>query len=746
MLNNMISDTTHDLYAAHFDYSDALNPYISSNEQLNEAVKILEIILQFVYTAQNNISDFYYKDKHFPKDKLNELFTFTKTEKISPLPIEYKNNVKKCVSHIITKTEKSSDSMVYLRLSGIIEKFSLTKFEIFCVIAAFSCEYDRKYEQMFAYFQKDTAATLPTKGFLLSLYEMFAEKPDYDDESALINNENNFKWLFKPPAARSGHSKRSESVALSERAVSFLLGSDEIDPSIKSYCEIFDSFDELEPLTVYNDRLDELNNIMDSYFTNLYAGGCYMVHIYGAGGTGKSTLIKHLAKKQDISVLFINANDLLLQQRNQIEVLLTQIYTEARLQDAIICLCGIDHEEEDDAGKKADSLAESRIQYILDFAKKELEFFFCESVDLTGVFKHTDIKRISIELPMLAAGEKVKVWKECARNYELEADVDLHACGNKYVLTYKGIRDALSTAALNANKRGAVKLCRQDITTAVKQITPNQLGGYASLINAVFTWDDLIIEDYQKRQMQMMCDQLQLKDKVGEEWGFNKKMPYGRGLSALFYGSPGTGKTMAVQVMANELGLDLYRIDLSQMISKYIGETEKNLSTLFKKAKNINALLFFDEADSLFAKRSEVKDAMDRNANSETAHLLQKLEEYEGITILATNYLTNIDDAFKRRIKFIINFTFPTADVRLKLWQTILPEETVCDEELDFEFFAQQFELSGASIKEILVNSAYLAASQNSGMANRHIVECIKLNYAKYGKILHSEDFGYLGS
>ena len=155
-------------------------------------------------------------------------------------------------------------------------------------------------------------------------------------------------------------------------------------------------------------------------------------------------------------------------------------------------------------------------------------------------------------------------------------------------------------------------------------------------------------------------------------------------------------------------------------------------------------MLFFDEADSMFAKRSEVKDANDRYANADTAFLLQKLEDYEGITILATNYVNNIDDAFKRRIKFMINFVFPTPDVRLMLWKKILPVSAQVDEPIDFEFFAENFELSGSNIKEILTNAAFLAASEGTGIKNSHIIEAVKLNFSKYGKILTDDDFGYL--
>ncbi|MBQ4464330.1 MAG: ATP-binding protein [Eubacterium sp.] len=212
----------------------------------------------------------------------------------------------------------------------------------------------------------------------------------------------------------------------------------------------------------------------------------------------------------------------------------------------------------------------------------------------------------------------------------------------------------------------------------------------------------------------------------------------------MFYGQPGTGKTMAAQVIANELGLELYRIDLSQMVSKYIGETQKNVTKLFERAKNTNAILFFDEADSLFSKRSEVKDFHDKNANAETAHLLQKLEDYEGITILATNYAQNIDDAFKRRIRFMVNFVFPDAPVRRRLWKTILPDGVPTEETLDLDFFADNFELSGSNIKEILTAAAFLAAADKRGLKNDDIIEAVKLNFEKHGKVLSDADFGYL--
>jgi len=389
-------------------------------------------------------------------------------------------------------------------------------------------------------------------------------------------------------------------------------------------------------------------------------------------------------------------------------------------------------------------VTDSRMESAAETVTRLFRFAFWVTEEREQLFIGTRALFVSRELPMLSAEERKIFWNAWADKEEFAPEINLDICASQYILTPRDLKRVLKTASDAAGFQKS-PITRDILKDAIRQHSKSQLGLYATLINAVFTWDDLVVSDEQKRRMKMICDQVRYRRIVGEEWGFRKKSPYGNGLCALFYGSPGTGKTMAVQVMANELGIDLYRIDLSQLVSKYIGETQKNISELFNKAKNINAMLFFDEADSMFAKRSEVKDSNDRYANADTAFLLQKLEDYEGITILATNYVNNIDDAFKRRIKFMVNFVFPTADVRLMLWKKIAPKTARFDEAIDFEFFADSFELTGSNIKEILTNAAYLAASEASGIRNRHIIEAIKLNFSKYGKVLTDDDFGYLG-
>jgi len=226
-----------------------------------------------------------------------------------------------------------------------------------------------------------------------------------------------------------------------------------------------------------------------------------------------------------------------------------------------------------------------------------------------------------------------------------------------------------------------------------------------------------------------------------EQWGFERILPYGRGISMLFTGPPGTGKTMSALVMAKAMGTELYRVDLTRVVSKYIGETEKNLAEIFDRAALSGAILFFDEADSLFGKRSEVKDSHDKYANMETSYLLQKMEEYEGLTILATNFSQNLDDAFMRRIHYIIKFPFPDAEQREQLWRSVLPAN-MPTEELDFPFLAKTLELSGGPIKNIVLTAAYMAAEQGSHVTMKHMVEAAIQEYKKTGKLLMRERLG----
>ena len=287
----------------------------------------------------------------------------------------------------------------------------------------------------------------------------------------------------------------------------------------------------------------------------------------------------------------------------------------------------------------------------------------------------------------------------------------------------------------------AESLCTKENKLAIlqgllRQADTPEFSGGAELLSTNKTLDDLVLPAAQRKVLNTICSFAKGSSQIYKEWGFADKIPYGRGVSALFYGASGTGKTLAATALANELGLSLYRVDLSQLTSKYIGETQKNIGRIFDQAKKTGCILFFDEADALFSRRAEVSDAQDKYSNGEIAYLLQKTEQYEGVTILATNLLQNFDDAFRRRITFMVRFPMPDTALREQLWRSIFPAKAPLDE-IDYQLLAEQFELSGAGIKNCAVYAAFLAAEQNKPIGMSQIVAAVKNEYDKIGKTIN---------
>jgi SpoVK/Ycf46/Vps4 family AAA+-type ATPase len=273
--------------------------------------------------------------------------------------------------------------------------------------------------------------------------------------------------------------------------------------------------------------------------------------------------------------------------------------------------------------------------------------------------------------------------------------------------------------------------------------TRPRLDSLAQRLEVKATWDDIVLPNEEKQLLEQIADQVRNRGVVYDEWGFRERMNRGLGVSALFAGESGTGKTMAAEVIANVLKLNLYRIDLSAVVSKYIGETEKNLRRLFDAAEDGGAILFFDEADALFGKRSEVKDSHDRYANIEINYLLQRLEAYRGLAILATNIKSAMDVAFVRRLRFMVDFPFPGVKERKQMWEKVFPPQTPT-EELDLQRLAQ-FNVTGANIHNIALNAAFLAAKAGTPVGMELVLAAARTEFRKLGRQINEADFRVTG-
>jgi SpoVK/Ycf46/Vps4 family AAA+-type ATPase len=328
--------------------------------------------------------------------------------------------------------------------------------------------------------------------------------------------------------------------------------------------------------------------------------------------------------------------------------------------------------------------------------------------------------------------EQRRLWVAALGDAGSSLNGSLDAIAEQFRLSARTIA---STAYLLAS-RGTVD--EEELWDACRSLARPRLDDLAQRIMPRATWDDLVLPDAQKETLRQLAAQVRHRMKVYETWGFAEKGRRGLGVSALFTGGSGTGKTMAAEVLAGELRLDLYRIDLSSVVSKYIGDTEKNLKQVFDTAEDGGVLLLFDEADALFGKRSEVRDSRDRYANIEVGYLLQRLEAYQGLAILTTNLKSTMDSAFQRRLRFIVNFPFPDAALRKAIWRNVLPE-ALPTRGLDPEKLAQ-LNVAGGSIRNIAVHAAFLAARVGKPVGMHHLADAARLESQKIERPLSSAE------
>jgi ATPase family associated with various cellular activities (AAA)/Winged helix domain, variant len=337
------------------------------------------------------------------------------------------------------------------------------------------------------------------------------------------------------------------------------------------------------------------------------------------------------------------------------------------------------------------------------------------------------MKTLDIGKP--TAKEQETAWQHLLSAAKADVNGHVSSLVGQFNLNLAGIRASVYEAL---DSGGDSETLHRALWQAGRSQARARLEGLAQRIQPVAQWDDLVLPPAEKAMLQEISSHVKHRAKVYESWGFGGTSRRGLGISAMFAGSSGTGKTMAAEVLANTLLLDLYRIDLSSVISKYIGETEKNLRRVFDAAEEGGAILFFDEADALFGKRSEVKDSHDRYANIEVNYLLQRMESYRGLAVLATNMRSALDPAFLRRIRFVVNFPFPDFSYREQIWQRVFPPATPV-ESLDASLLARVV-IPGGNIRNIAMNAAFRAAEEGTAVRMKHLAQAARHEFVKMEK------------
>lgn len=733
----MIADTETD--------KDQRAAYPSNRHYLADELERLELLLHLRLlreeSEQSPAQSNPFKGLVLPKAEIEELLTGASHSRPGHLGEDDANvqaasaALSELEQRIFARRAASLKDEINLPLPRLAALFNLNRFEESCLLLCLAPEIDRKYEKIYAYLQDDVTCKSPGVDLFIRLLDQsleakLAARAMFESAGNLLKYR-----LLQPIDNPSSFSATllARSFKLNERIAGFLLGSAQMDAQLDWLARLIPAQSSQPDLCVAEDARRRISQLINHNLNRSQAVDQRPTfYLFGPYGAGKRALARAVCHDLGLALITCNVADLI-RTPAAFDELMWTIGREARLQPAALCLENIDCLF--DGGDEQRARLASLLEAIREFS--EFTFLLGQRPWGPRGLLHTEYL-IGIELPVPDYATRKSIWEHYQQNgYQAREDVDWGAVAARFRFTPGQIQDAMAEARTRAQWRlpDDPRIASDDLYAACRSQATLSLGALARKVEPQYTWQEIILPPDEIAQLGEICDQARQREKVYGEWGFTRKLSLGKGINALFFGPPGTGKTMAAEVIASELQLDLYKIDLSQIVSKYIGETEKNLHQIFKQAEASDAILFFDEADALFGKRSEVKDAHDRYANIEIAYLLQKMEEYDGIAILATNLRQNLDDAFVRRLRFIIEFPFPDEEYRRRIWEVMFPKEAPLASDVDFQRLAREIRLAGGNIKNIAVAAAFYAASDGGVIQMAQLMRAAHREHRKVGRI-----------
>jgi hypothetical protein len=627
------------------------------------------------------------------------------------------------------------------RLAWLAKAYGLPAFDMDVVLIALAPEVDLRYERLYAYLQDDVSRKRPSVDLVLNLLcgsasEKLARRLRFAADSALVRQD--VVHLVADPA---GSPLLSHALRLDDQIVRLLLRQPGLDSRLARYARM------IRPAPLPASAAAAGGALPGPALARLCAEvrnrqGSLCLQFQGVRGAGQFEAAEALAACLGAPLLAFDLDSAPAADA-EFEAVLKVLLREARFRDAVLYL------EPLDALTGTDRSAASR----------HLRATLADQGGVTVLAGASAwappgggrLGVLTIPFPVPESPARGVLWGDRLATAGVAVDGDgLDALADRFRLTPAQIDSAVANATVRSRWRetlrgaceGAPGPTLGELFDAARNESGHDLGELARKVEPVHTWERIVLPDDGLEQLDALCRQVKRRRTVLDDWGFGRAMGRGKGVNALFFGPPGTGKTTAAEVIANELGLDLYQIDLARVVSKYIGETEKMLARLFDAAQDANAILFFDEADALFGKRSEVRDSHDRYANLEIAYLLQKIEQYEGVAVLATNLRQNMDESFLRRLQFVVEFPFPDEPAREQIWRVHFPGEAPRDATIDFGFLAKRLRVAGGDIKNIVLGAAFLAAGDGQPIGMSHLIRAARREYQKLGKLLGPAELG----
>jgi ATP-dependent 26S proteasome regulatory subunit len=656
-------------------------------------------------------------------------------------PLDPASELAQLENHINHRKQISLSLGTELRLANLQQYFELTRFDIDALLICLVVELDLRYERLYAYLHDDVTRKKPSVELLLNLLAPSLEqnvdaRQRFSHDAPLLR----FRLIevLEDPS-QSPSPMLSKFLKVDERIVQYLLGIEELDKRIRIFTERVDVGQRLEQLPLDDNFKSRLLRLA----AEMPDSKKVVIHLQNL--EGRDT---HSTDTQDIAqalchhgrqpLLTIDLERLAAEPDAGFGVAVALIHREARLQRAALFWKGV-------AALHSDQRRAMLTIFMRSLKDTPSLAFVDSEAALESAHALREINYLTITIPQTSLSQRAQTWHAALEEYDVVFEPqDIAELAVKFKFSHSQIHNATATAKNLARWRDpdSQQVALHELYEACRTHSNQKLSALAHKIPSKYRWDDIVLPPDRTEQLREICNHVKYRDRIYNEWGFDKKLAMGKGLCVLFAGPSGTGKTMSADIIAGELGLDLYKIDLSTVVSKYIGETEKNLSRIFDEAETSNAILFFDEADALFGKRSEVKDSHDRYANIETGYLLQRMEEHEGIVILASNFRKNMDEAFVRRLHFTVEFPFPTEADRRRIWENVWPEAMPREAALDLEFLAKRFQVTGGNIRNIALSAAFLAADDNGVVGMQHLIRATQREYQKMGKLVSESDFG----
>lgn len=632
------------------------------------------------------------------------------------------------MTFIEARAEKTLEAGIALPFYSLCKKMEFEHFTTFCFACGILASTQTDYAGVFQVINENGSLPAPTIESAARLYygNQFSITGAYGDMSVGLEQLQPILDLRV-----NGSMPFSTVVTPDKRIIDFLFGKRpmQLDENYIRFFKMLTDDKELDPIMANQGQLDAMEIS--------YNEGVRIFSFFGDEGSGRKFFIKQFCKKNGMGAISVNCKKLFVYDFTFVEKALWAVTRECILTNSCCCLDELTfHEEGKDKFLGYMDLAFAKLvsKGLLVYALSK------EKMPMRDITKE---EFTELEIPTPTTQEREECWRLFAKDYALGDDIDLLEMATKFLFTPGKIKAALANARSLATMNKDILIPRATLFQGCNNQMSSELTQKATKVKANFGFEDIVMNRDQRETLEHAIDQMNFRKQVYDNWHYTKKYPYGRGLSVLLFGAPGTGKSMCAQVIAHELNLELYRVDLSKVIDKYVGETEKSISMIFREAKKCNVVLFFDECDTLFAKRSDDGGSNQASNNNKTALLLQEVEAYDGVSVLATNYKHNIDPAFFRRMKYIVEFQFPNADTREMLWRTTIPKDTPLAEDVDIRFLAEKFEFAGGNIKNCILNAAFLAAADGDGKEVRmkHYLQAIRYEYVKTGKVFTRSDF-----